>query len=469
MAARKFGAPALATWWLLLASLVFCAWATPKDAIVLAASLAVNYLLGGALHATSVQERRKLLLVFGLVFDCGLLLVFKYAGFFVSILNQATGSSMSARALWLPLGISFYTFVQIYYLLDIYRNESAPVTFAEYLQQVTFFPKFVAGPIMRPVSPPERVHSLHFSQDTVAVGAAMFAMGLAKKLLADHCAQWVGPVFGAAETPGHVLGMCDAWIGALAYTFQIYFDFSGYCDMAIGLGAFFGWRLPVNFNSPYRARSIIDFWRRWHITLTAFLTENVFFQLPGQRKGVAWRRMNLMITMTLCGLWHGAGWTYVIWGAFHGVCLLVNHTWREARASSSWNKAHAPWAGQALTFLCVVLGWVLFAARTARGGLRLILQMFGLGGPVGPQLFDITTVAWAALWLVVLGALACAGPNTQETVARGKARIAAMAVGVRSLRPSWIVPGLVTLWIIAVMLFLTAGTGGGSPFIYAIF
>ncbi len=466
--ARKFRARALSLWWLALVSMIFCGWANPRDLVVLAASIAVNYLFGCIL-ATGNPAWRKGLLAAGLAFNCGLLLAFKYTGFLVSIVNHLAGSSIHAPALGLPLGISFYTFVQIYYLIGTYTRESGSVTFTDYLLAVTFFPKFVAGPIMRPADFVPQRDGRNVNQDAIAGGAALFAMGFAKKLLADHCAQWAVPVFAAAETPARALGLGDAWIGALAYTFQIYFDFSGYSDMAIGIGAFFGWRLPVNFNSPYKARSAIEFWRRWHITLTSFLTENIYFRLPGQRKGVVRRHINLMITMTLCGFWHGAGWNYIIWGAFHGACLVLNHVWRKAREQHSWGNAHAPLAAQALTSLCVVLGWVLFAAHTISGAGRVFLAMFGLNGLLWPQLFDARATLSAALWIVVLAACACAGPNTQEIVAAWKKRISALASGLRLLRPSWVVPGLLVLWVVGVMLFLTRKTGGGSPFIYAIF
>ena len=441
---RKLGADQLSIWWLLLISIVFCAWSNATDLIVLAVSMGVSFCAGRVLHSTVEAGRRRMLLVAGLLFDGGLLLSFKVMG-------------------RLPLGISFYTFVQAYYLIDIYRKDAVPAGVADYLLAVTFFPKFVAGPIVRPADFLGQRRPI--AQEAIASGAAMFAMGLVKKLLADHCAQWAGAVFSAAEHPLPAIGMCDAWIGVLAYTFQIYFDFSGYTDMAIGLGAFLGWRLPPNFNSPYKARNMIDFWRRWHMTLTAFLTENIYFRLPGQRKGAARRHLNLMITMVICGLWHGASWTFAIWGAYHGACLVVNHASRKTQASR-----HSTVVATALTFACVTVGWALFGARSLRGAWRLIGRMFGLAGaPLTPQLFDSASVAAAALYLGALAALACAGPNTQEILARHKVSINAAAGAVRSLHPAWIYPGLATLWVIGVLLLLSRGSGGGSPFIYAIF
>jgi D-alanyl-lipoteichoic acid acyltransferase DltB (MBOAT superfamily) len=438
--ARKFGRLGLEVWWLILVSLVFCAWSNPRDLIALAASIAANFQIGRAIHSS---PRRKILLVAALTFDCALLLGFK----------------LWAHAM--PLGISFYTFVQINYLLEIYRRDSAPAGLADYLLLVTFFPKFTAGPIIRPA---DFLAQRRSSRDEMATGAALFAMGFAKKLLADHCAQWAAPVFASGGNRADLLGACDVWIGVLAYTLQIYFDFSGYCDMAIGLGALLGWRVPVNFNSPYRALSMIDFWRRWHITLTSFLTENVFFRLPGQRKGLARRNLNLLITMVVCGFWHGSGWTFVVWGAFHAVCLIVNHAWRKVRP---WKQVHAPLLAWAVTFLCVLVGWALFAARTLDGGMRLILRMFGAGGPIAPHLFG-ATVGPAALWIAVLAAIACTGPNTQEIAARYRTAIEASGARLSALNPSWIVPGLATLWLFGVMLFLTQQSSG-SPFIYAVF
>jgi alginate O-acetyltransferase complex protein AlgI len=279
---------------------------------------------------------------------------------------------------------------------------------------------------------------------------------------------WARPVFAAADISSSAFGFADAWLGVLAYTFQIYFDFSGYSDMAIGLGTLFGWRIPVNFNSPYKARSVIDFWRRWHMTLTSFLTENIFFRLPGSRKGVLRRHLNLMITMVICGFWHGAGWTFLAWGALHGAYLIANHTWRKARELGSWGQWRIPFAGQALTIVCVAAGWALFGAKTIEGGARLIQRMFGFGGPVTAQLFEPSVAARAALWVVFLGVLALTGKNTQEILAHYKSSINLALVRTRSWSLSWLIPGLATLWVIGFMLYLI-NQSVGSPFMYAIF
>jgi D-alanyl-lipoteichoic acid acyltransferase DltB (MBOAT superfamily) len=289
----------------------------------------------------------------------------------------------------LPLGISFFTFTQIAYLVDTHdRPDASGRNFGEYLLFVLFFPHLLAGPIvhhgqlMPQMTTPEFQHlRLH----NLIVGGAMFLVGLAKKVLgADTFVILVGPVFRAA-TAGQEVSVLEAWVGALAYTLQLYFDFSGYSDMAIGLARMFGIQFPRNFDSPYKATSIVDFWRRWHITLSAFLRDYLYIQLGGNRKGPVRRYLNLFLTMLLGGLWHGAGWTFVVWGALHGFYLIVNHAFAALQAALGWDPRRRGRAGQlaagALTFLAVVVGWVYFRAPTVAGANRLLGAMAG-GGPL---------------------------------------------------------------------------------------
>ena len=445
--ARRFLSDAAAQTCLLVASALFCAWSSPTALAVLAASALFHYFLSRTL-ATAEGARRRAILTFGLLAGVSTLTVFKCV----------------RTPLGLPLGISFYTFVQIYYLLEVYRREVVPPSLRDYLLVVGFFPKLAAGPIVRvadnlPLPPPRRVN-----RQTVALGLTLFLMGFAKKLLADSCSPWVDPVF-AAVSKSEAVSPASAWVAVLAYSFQIYFDFSGYSDMAIGLGRVFGWNIPANFNSPYKASSAIEFWRRWHMTLTGFLTENIYFRLPGQRKGALYRYRNLFITMLLCGFWHGADWTFFVWGAFHGICLIVNHVWRVMRHTYGWN-GHAPAAARALTWACVAAGWLLFRSPSLASAKRMLLIMLGSGDSA--LLWKGAVLAQAGLQLAALGILACAGPNTQEIVARSKSRIAAFTDRVAGLHPAWIVPGLATLWLIGVMIFLTQ-RNAHPPFIYAIF
>ena len=445
--ARRFLSGGAAQTWLLIASAVFCAWTSPTALAVLAVSALFHYFLSRALAAAE-GARRRAILTLGLLAGVGTLSVFKCV----------------RTPLGLPLGISFYTFVQVYYLLDVYRREAEPPSLRDYLLVVGFFPKLVAGPIVRPADSLPLPAPRSISRQTVALGLALFLMGFAKKLLADSCASWVDPVF-AAVSKSDAVSPAAAWVAVLAYSFQIYFDFSGYSDMAIGLGRLFGWNIPVNFNSPYKATNAIDFWRRWHMSLTGFLTENVYFRLPGQRRGAFHRHGNLFITMVLCGLWHGAGWTFGLWGAFHGICLMVNHVWRAMRQRHGWT-GHAPAVSRILTWACVAAGWLLFRAPSLASAKRMLLVMVGSGDSA--SLWTGPTMARAALQLAALGLLACAGPNSQEIVARSKTHLGAFADRVAALHPAWIVPGLATLWLIGVMLYLTQ-QNSHSPFIYAIF
>ena len=279
----------------------------------------------------------------------------------------------------MPLGLSFFTFQQIAYLADLHAGRVAEHRFREYAFCVTFFPHLIAGPIVnyRELIP-QLSHSKIFllRKQDFATGLSIFVIGLAKKILiADNLAGFVGPGFSAAGS-GQSVPFATAWLSVLAYTFQIYFDFSGYSDMAIGLAHIFGFKLPINFYSPYKATSIIDFWRRWHITLSRFLRQYVYIPLGGNRRGPITRYRNLLLTMLIGGFWHGAAWTFVIWGAIHGLLLTVNHLWRSLCAArpalNAWMPGRFAWA---LTFLAVVLAWVFFRASTPVEAWRLLRAM----------------------------------------------------------------------------------------------
>ena len=330
-------------------------------------------------------SRAKTILVAGIAANLGLLGYYKYANFFVDNLNALLGNNLILETIILPLAISFFTFQQIAYLVDAYRGETHEYSFLHYALFVTFFPQLIAGPIvhhheMLPQFARSTIYRL--KAEHLAVGLTIFTLGLFKKVvLADGVAVYATPVFNAAEA-GTALTFFEAWGGALAYTFQLYFDFSGYSDMAIGLARMFGIRLPLNFNSPYKATSIIDFWRRWHITLSRFLRDYLYIPLGGSRKGEARRLTNLLITMLLGGLWHGAGWTFVLWGGLHGCYLVVNNIWRKWRASRG--HLHSTPVGRffawLLTMLAVIVAWVPFRAE-GMGAIQIMLSaMFGLQG-----------------------------------------------------------------------------------------
>jgi alginate O-acetyltransferase complex protein AlgI len=369
--------------WLCLASLFFYGYWNPVYLLLIISSVAANYTFGRLIRR-SVEPRKYWITAAGVTFNLALLGYFKYANFFVREFASATGSDWSIDMIVLPLAISFFTFQQIAYLVDYYQDKVEPHGAMEYLAFVVLFPQLIAGPIVhqRHMLPQFRaIKALREVPGNLAIGLTIFAIGLFKKVaIADELALYADPVFGAAELGGAV-SMAEAWGGAVCYTFQLYFDFSGYSDMAIGLGRMFGITLPVNFASPYKARSIIDFWRAWHITLSNFLRDYLYIPLGGNRYGTFDRYRNLMITMLLGGLWHGAGWTFVIWGGLHGFYLVVNNLWRGMpvypRVAGLRFYDGSAWA---LTLLAVMFSWVFFRAGSLDAAWLLIKSMVGLNG-----------------------------------------------------------------------------------------
>lgn len=361
----------LARWamaWLVIASLFFYGWWNPVYLGLLVGSILLNYLLGNWIQlylAGNKLHVARLVLTTGLIANLSLLGYFKYADFFIANLNRFAGSGFDSLNLILPLAISFFTFQQISYLVDTYQKKVAAHDFLEYCLFVTFFPQLIAGPIVHhsEMMPQFRHRNfLAFGSNSLAKGISIFNLGLFKKvILADEFATYANPVFdGAAQ--GLAPDFVSAWIAALAYTLQLYFDFSGYSDMAIGLALMFGIVLPVNFFSPYKAPNIIEFWRRWHMTLSRFLRDYIYIPLGGNRKGEGKRMLFLMITMLLGGLWHGAGWTFVAWGALHGLYLVVNHGWHQLGPTWTRDIPLFRLGSHVLTFIAIVVAWVLFRA-----------------------------------------------------------------------------------------------------------
>lgn len=381
LAARQ-GQPA-AIWTLALASLAFYAWWNPPFILLIGGSIVVNFLLVRLIQARDPAAGKPIMLA-GVALNVAVLVYFKYAVFLVGIV--APGADTSGLPQSVPLALSFTTFVQISFLVDSWRQRLAVPPVGNYTLFVAFFPHLIAGPIVRwselgPQIADPRTYRRDW--DNIAMGLTIFSFGLAKKvLLADPISVHVAPVFDAAEQ-GVAIAPLAAWGGALAYAMQLYFDFSGYSDMAVGIGLLFNLRLPINFNSPYRATSIIDFWRRWHMSLSRFLRDYVYIALGGNRVGRARWFVNLFLTMLIGGIWHGAGWTFVIWGALHGAYLAINHGWRLARGAIGWPEGRlgAPGrvAGWTATFLAVLVAWVFFRARSVGGATHLLAAMIGLG------------------------------------------------------------------------------------------
>lgn len=372
----------LAVIWLAIASLFFYAYWNPAYLPLLLISIGFNYLVGSQINRVNLKSKiAKSLLWIGIIGNLGILGYYKYAGFFVSTLRRAVGTDWTVPDIVLPLAISFYTFTQIAYLVDTYRGETqhSHYDFVTYGVFVCFFPQLIAGPILRHdelIPQFRKLENFVVSYRNIILGLTLFILGLSKKvLIADNLSPWVSPVFDHADT----INFTEAWIGALSYTFQLYFDFSGYSDMAIGLGWMFNIQLPINFDSPYKAISIIDFWRRWHITLSNFLRDYLYIPLGGNRYGEIRRYGNLLITMLLGGLWHGAAWIFVIWGGWHGILLAINHGWRK------FGVKLPKVLGVGMTFVAVVMGWVLFRSYSLTHGLKIIQTMLGLDGVELPR------------------------------------------------------------------------------------
>jgi D-alanyl-lipoteichoic acid acyltransferase DltB (MBOAT superfamily) len=373
----RLGLERVAIVWLLGASLFFYCWWDARYGLLLGGSILANYATGGLIAATA--RRRTLILWLGIGFNLALLGYFKYANFFVDSLNAVAATDLTLATIILPLGISFFTFQQIAYLVDIWRGEARDASLMRYALFVTFFPHLIAGPLVHHAEMMRQFTAERRSRmnwENAAAGLGIFTVGLFKKIvIADGLSNFSTPVFTAADA-GVPVSTLEAWIAALAYTFQLYNDFSGYSDMAIGIALLLGIRLPVNFLSPYKATSVTEFWRRWHITLSRFLRDYLYIPLGGNRRGRWMSYRNLMITMVLGGLWHGASFTFVAWGALHGLYLVVERVVRHARGEHAPALLPRP-AAWLLTFLLIVVGWVLFRAETFGGGSAILVSMFG--------------------------------------------------------------------------------------------
>ncbi|MCA1502085.1 MBOAT family protein [Bradyrhizobium sp. NBAIM14] len=394
--------------WLALASITFYAIGSWQFVALLLLSIAFNYGVGHLLIVAELTHpQRKAALAVGLVGDLLMLGIFKYAGFVAENVNALLGTHVALHIL-LPVGISFYTFTQIAFLVDAYRGQVAAYALPHYALFVTYFPHLIAGPILHHKDMiPQFEHEDTKRPDghLMLCGVIIFAIGLFKKTcLADGIQPLVALAF-EARSPS----FDQAWLGALAYTFQLYFDFSGYSDMAIGISLLFGIFLPVNFNSPYKATSIVEFWRRWHMTLSQFLRDYLYIPLGGNRRGRVLRYVNLMITMLLGGLWHGAAWTFVIWGALHGAYLCVNHAFNALVPNGPPLIARpARIAGAVLTFLAVVIAWVFFRAESVAWALRVLHAM------AAPSNLVLGREEIAALvQIAIYAALVWLAPNTQ--------------------------------------------------------
>lgn len=413
-ACRAAGLVRISVATLAFASVFFYGWWDWRNLFILGTSVAFNYIVGRRTARRDASARAWLIV--GVAGNLLALGVFKYYNFFATNFASLTGVTARLLEFALPLGISFFTFTQIAFLVDTWRGKAREYRFLEYLLFVSYFPHLIAGPIIHHkqlIPQLDRRFGLPKVLDDFGLGLLIFVLGLAKKvLLADNIAPFANVVFSAAAD-GKAIDPVSAWAGVLAYTLQLYFDFSGYSDMAVGLSKMFGINLPINFNAPYRATSVIDFWRRWHMTLSRFLRDYLYISLGGNRLGKVRRYVNLLVTMLLGGLWHGAGWTFIIWGAIHGTALAANHLWRSV-APAWWRRAPLSVTGTVgwgLTFFVAVIGWVYFRAHDVASANRLMAAMFtpqagivdGLVATLRQSVHTLLTFGWLDILLTLLG------------------------------------------------------------------
>ena len=382
--------------WLVISSLVFYGIWFPENLIILLFSVIINFLLSYLILKNVLNK--KVILISGILFNLSFLGFFKYFNFFVNSVLFLEGQNLTLENITLPLGISFFTFTQIAYLVDVYSGKVREYKIDRYFLFVTYFPHLIAGPLihhsqMIPQFLSKRIFT--FNSILFSKGLTFFIIGLSKKLLvADNLAIYADAVFNAANQNIQT-DFIESWTGSLAYTFQIYFDFSGYSDMAIGLSLMFGIKLPINFNSPYKAKNIINFWKCWHITLSNFLKHYLYFPLGGNKKGDISRFCNILITMILGGLWHGASWNFIFWGGLHGCFIITNHFWitnilnnfnftKKMKKLKIYN-----FFAITITFICVVIAWIFFRAENFSSALLILKGCFGFAGVSLPSSFEI--------------------------------------------------------------------------------
>jgi D-alanyl-lipoteichoic acid acyltransferase DltB (MBOAT superfamily) len=367
-----------ATAWLVLSSLFFYGWWNVKYLVLIGGSIIFNFAVGESLRTTTSTVRsrvpKKAMLVIGIVGNVALLAYYKYTDFFIANLNTLTGSQLSLQKIILPLGISFFTFTQIAYLVDVYSNKAKEYDFLRYSLFVTFFPHLLAGPIIHHKEMMPQFADLGrraVDYRNLSLGLYLFFVGLFKKVI---IADALSPVANAGFDGMQSLTFLEAWATSLAYTFQLYFDFSAYTDMALGASWMFNIRLPYNFDSPYKALNIADFWRRWHMTLSRFLRDYIYIPLGGNRAGGFNTYRNLMITFLIGGVWHGAGWTFVFWGFLHGAATVIHRIW------AGRNIRMHRYLAWFITFNFVNIAWIFFRAKSWDSAIKVLSGMFGMSG-----------------------------------------------------------------------------------------
>lgn len=432
---------------LLIVSLIFYAWGEPKYVFLMIFSILVNYVFGLLMDKHRENKKRlKLLLVISVIIDLGLLSVFKYTDFIITNINSVFGAGFDLLNIALPIGISFYTFQAMSYTIDVYRdNVRVQRNLIDFGMYITMFPQLIAGPIVRYSDVQDQLAERNVTAADFSEGIMRFVVGLGKKVL---LANQMGAVWTQIYALGGDISALMAWTGAAAYTFQIYFDFSGYSDMAIGLGRMFGFKFPENFRYPYESVSITDFWRRWHITLSTWFKEYLYIPLGGNRRGLARQALNLLIVWTLTGFWHGAGWNFVMWGLYYFAILFIEKLFL-LKALDKLPRLFR----HAYALLLIVIGWVIFASDDVSVMLPYLGSMFGANGALGGM--DVYTLLTRAALMVI-----CCVASTELP-----RRLFVTAAGKMNEKAAFTVKSVLTLTLLALSVVFLIGDSY-NPFLY---
>lgn len=353
--------------WLFVASVFFYSYGCIEGLAILIISILFNYFIGNKMIKIE-GKKRKGIFVFAVIMNLLTLACFKYTTFLVNSINEIAKTDFNFKNIILPLGISFYTFTQLAYIIDVYKGFKEKYSIWDYSLFVMIFPSVTSGPITdHKEMIPQFSKKSKLNFENIAIGLSFFIIGLFKKvIIADKIAPWVNEVFNNTAS----ITFLEGWIGALGYTLELFFDFSGYSDMAIGIGKIFNIDFPINFNSPYQANSITEFWRRWHISLSTWIKNYIYIPLGGNRKGEIKKYRNLLVTMILCGIWHGAGLNFIFWGALHGIYQIINNLWKKTKI------VIPKFIARLLTFCSVMIGWIFFRATTMKDGVKVLIKLF---------------------------------------------------------------------------------------------
>lgn len=432
---------------LLIVSLVFYAWGEPKYVFLMIFSILVNYIFGRLMDKHRENKKRlKLMLVLSVVIDIGLLSVFKYTDFIITNVNAIFGANFDLLNIALPIGISFYTFQAMSYTIDVYRNDvRVQKNLIDFGMYITMFPQLIAGPIVRYADVQDQLADRSVTTADFSEGVMRFVVGLGKKVL---LANQMGAVWSDIYALGGDVSALMAWTGAIAYTFQIYFDFSGYSDMAIGLGRMFGFKFPENFRYPYQSVSITDFWRRWHITLSTWFKEYLYIPLGGNRRGLARQALNLLIVWSLTGFWHGAGWNFVMWGLYYFVILFIEKLFL-LKALDKLPKFFR----HVYALVLIIIGWVIFASDDVSVLLPYLGSMFGANGAIGGM--DVYTLLTKAVLLII-----CCIASTELPK-----KLFLSAAGAMNEKAAFTLKSVLMIALLAMSMILLIGDSY-NPFLY---